>query len=331
MAAADAELHVAAQLETWAASHPGHTVAEARDAAIGIVRRSSSAYGKVAAASSGRLYDELASAQGSPSRFRIVDTTDPAYTDEGVRHLANKLRDGDRAGFRAGVSRLAGQQVTRNAQESVVANCDRDGVRWARVPHGSKPCDWCLMLASRGFVYKSARTASAGWHKGCSCAVVPDFDGHTTVQGYDPEALYDEWKGRKGAGKGIPFVSREKGAKPLPKEEYTAGLVASDDCRVVFLKERNANGVKTADALVGGELCEFKVPESWNSKTVKNQMKRSLGKGTGNMLLSGTENGALVDDMAPAVQKLFDDGEFPEITTVWLVDREGGSLIMRRK
>lgn len=60
-------------------------------------------------------------------------------------------------------------------------------------------------------------------------------------------------------------------------------------------------------------------------------MKRALGKGTGNLVLSGTENGAAVADMAPDVQKLFDDGEFPEITTVWLVDRAGGSMIMHRK
>lgn len=331
MAAADAELHTAAELESWAASHPAPTVEEARDAAIAILGRNSSAYGRVAAASSGRLYDELARTQGSPARFRIVDTTDCSYAEERVRKIANRLRDDDRMGFRSAVSEMAGQQVWRNAQASIVANCEREEVRWARVPYSSKPCDWCLMLASRGFAYKSARTAAAGWHKGCQCAVVPDFDGRTAVQGYDPDALYDEWKSRKGAGKSIPFVSREKGAKPLPKEEYTAGLIATEGRRVMFLKEVNENGVKTADALVDGELWEFKVPEKWGDKTAKNQMKRALGKGTGNMLLSGVENTALVGDMAPSVQKLFDDGEFPEITVVWLVDRQGGSLIMRRK
>lgn len=74
----------------------------------------------------------------------------------------------------------------------MAANCERAGVRWARVPSGSKTCPFCFMVASRGFVYKSK--ASAGglsqWHKGCMCAVVPDFDVSTTVQGYDPDAMH---------------------------------------------------------------------------------------------------------------------------------------------
>lgn len=333
MTAADAELHAAAELESWAAAHPGRTVEETRDAAIAAASRASSAYGRVSSATSGRLFDELAEAQGHGARFEVMDTTDPAYTEEAVRKLANRLRDGDEDGFRRGVSQLVGGQVRRNSQASMAANCERAGVRWARVPSGTKPCDWCLMLASRGFVYKSK--ASAGgfsqWHRGCMCAVVPDFDGKTAIQGYDPDALYGEWKARKGAGKNLPFVSREKGARPLPKEEYVAAIISSEERPVRFVREMNEHGVKTADAFVGDKLWEFKVPEGWGPKTAKNQMKRALGKGTGNLVLSGTENGAAVADMAPDVQKLFDDGEFPEITTVWLVDRAGGSMIMHRK
>ena len=95
LAAADAELNVSAELESWAAAHPGRTVEEARDAAIATASRASSAYGRVSAATSGRLFDELAEAQGHGARFEVVDTTDAAYTEEAVRKLANRLRDGD--------------------------------------------------------------------------------------------------------------------------------------------------------------------------------------------------------------------------------------------
>lgn len=68
---------------------------------------------------------------------------------------------------------------------------------WARVATGRETCAWCLMLISRGPVYKSAKTAGlnlskkrakemlAGgedvsehmqeWHTGCDCKVVPVF------------------------------------------------------------------------------------------------------------------------------------------------------------
>lgn len=333
LAAADAELHAAAELESWAAAHPGRTVEEAREAAIATASRASSAYGRVSAASSGRLFDELAEAQGHGARFEVVDTTDAAYTEEAARKLANRLRDGDEDGFRRGVSQLVGNQVRRNSQASMAANCERTGVRWARVPSGQKPCDWCLMLASRGFVYKSK--ASAGglsqWHRGCMCAIVPDFDGSTAIQGYDPDALYDEWKARKGAGKSLPFVSREKGARPLPKEEYIAGIIASEDAPVWFMKDVNINGMKTPDAYVGDAIWEFKVPEKWNDKTVKNQFKKAIGKGTPNLLISGTENGTTIADMEPKVLEVFASEEYPQIKRVWLLDREGGSKIIERE
>lgn len=63
----------------------------------------------------------------------------------------------------------------------------RRGVRWARVPTGRETCGWCLMLASRGPVYRSAESAGGGdmlsWHTGCDCHIVPVFD-------------QDNWSGR---------------------------------------------------------------------------------------------------------------------------------------
>jgi hypothetical protein len=69
---------------------------------------------------------------------------------------------------------------------------------WARIATGRETCAWCLMLVSRGPVYKSAQTAGSvyddettmaalakdaevnefmnDWHVGCDCKVVPVFD-----------------------------------------------------------------------------------------------------------------------------------------------------------
>jgi hypothetical protein len=70
--------------------------------------------------------------------------------------------------------------------------------RWARVATGRETCAWCLMLVSRGPVYRSARSGGSKfddestvrayvsdsdisefmneWHVGCDCKVVPVFD-----------------------------------------------------------------------------------------------------------------------------------------------------------
>lgn len=311
LAAADAELHAAAELESWAAAHPGRTVEEAREAAIATASRVSSAYGRVSAATSGRLFDELAEAQGHGARFEVVDTTGAAYTEEAVRKLANRLRDGDEDGFRRGVSQLVGNQVRRNSQASMAANCDRAGVRWARVPSGPKPCPFCFMVASRGFVYKSK--ASAGgftqWHKGCMCAVVPDFDGKTEVQGYDPDGMYRRWRmcadtvgsdPEATSGEATRAILREcatrdtewlaTGKVPEPTyesrraerelrehERKTRDVLSANGFIQHILERSNEPRVKTADLLLSGRRADYKTPRGAGFNSI-DQLMRDAGK-----------------------------------------------------
>jgi hypothetical protein len=51
------------------------------------------------------------------------------------------------------------------------------------------------MLASRGFDYRSAKTAGEGnhYHKNCRCKVIPGFDG-MEVEGYDEDEWYNRWR-----------------------------------------------------------------------------------------------------------------------------------------
>lgn len=97
----------------------------------------------------------------------------------------------------------------------------RGGVKsikgWARVPTGAETCGWCLMLCSRGPVYKEARTAGldladrhaladydAGqdvtsddmeeWHEGCDCKVVPVFDTRSWPGKEQADDALELWK-----------------------------------------------------------------------------------------------------------------------------------------
>ena len=91
-----------------------------------------------------------------------------------------------------------GYETRRASGECIFQNGKRDKAkpRYARVPSGSDTCPFCLMLASRGFVYHNAKSAGAlnHYHNNCDCRIVPGFDGFTEVEGYDPTACYDAWQ-----------------------------------------------------------------------------------------------------------------------------------------
>ena len=85
----------------------------------------------------------------------------------------------------------------RTIQDSAHAS----GGAYARVPKGAETCAFCLMLASRGAVYKSRKTAGDKkvtgaydtYHGKCDCAVVFVRGPEDYPEGYDPEALYDKY------------------------------------------------------------------------------------------------------------------------------------------
>lgn len=128
----------------------------------------------------------------------------------------------------------------------------------------------------------------------------------------------------------VAKVSKDVGAHPLEKEMVVARRLASQGFNVHFIREVNRHGEKTADAYLNDEVWEFKVPESYNEKTVKNQMKKALGKGTGRLLISCTENMADATEVADGVESLFERGEFMGITEVMIMSADGSiTRVMR--
>lgn len=103
------------------------------------------------------------------------------------------------------VQGLVNRMVHEPYRRTMDENTARDGkaLGFARVTNSSDPCDFCLMLSSRGPVYgkKSSihRKDGRKYHSLCSCVAVPYFDAKTEVEGYDPDALLEQWNERESA------------------------------------------------------------------------------------------------------------------------------------
>jgi hypothetical protein len=82
-----------------------------------------------------------------------------------------------RVGFVRGAG-AASRLALNGGRETIISNVGRETTRvgWQRITSGS-PCYFCAMLASRGPVYRSQRTADFQAHDHCSCTPEPAFPG----------------------------------------------------------------------------------------------------------------------------------------------------------
>ncbi|MEV3857264.1 hypothetical protein AB0J38_23415 [Streptomyces sp. NPDC050095] len=102
-----------------------------------------------------------------------ADLNDPDF----VRHL-NEVMDKAVKSLEADAARLAANGG-REALHKAVQD-DTDAIAWYRRLDGANPCAFCIMLASRGAVYKTKQKAQYGWngeeyHRNCHCVPVPIF------------------------------------------------------------------------------------------------------------------------------------------------------------
>ena len=114
------------------------------------------------------------------------------------------------------------KNVDNGARTQISRSVDVDplSVRWARVATGKETCEFCLMMVSRGPVYRSARQAGLDlddfeareimamglnnldgvkalmnrWHPGCDCIAVPVIDRKNWLGKKQFEKAQDLWK-----------------------------------------------------------------------------------------------------------------------------------------
>ena len=187
----------------WCRSHKDASVAEKREAAKLIMEGFVQAYDDKAAEFASQWYDYRAEQGGARLKQAVTMTVyEPGSVDDVARYQAKKLaKEGD-AAFARACGEFARNDAFRSLNETIIANVGRDrdkGAMFARVPTGTETCTFCLMLASRGAVYHSRKTAGEWrhFHRGCDCKVVPSFEGDPDaelVQGVKPRELYERYK-----------------------------------------------------------------------------------------------------------------------------------------
>ena len=102
-------------------------------------------------------------------------------------------------------------------------------IKFARVPQGPS-CGFCIMLASRGFVYATKETAGefSDWHDRCNCIVVAGVDG-LEVEGYDYMGMRKRYGQCRATLGGDKQLWRDWEALPQEKrDEYTEKYGTSD-------------------------------------------------------------------------------------------------------
>lgn len=161
-------------------------IAECRELVLQALAAVMPTYTDMAAQASADFYDAARElVVGEKMGAKAISDYDPRKTEGAVRGFVRFVLRDDVQTFNDQVLQRIDYEMKRSANMSVVENGRRDPkrVRYARVPTGAETCDFCLMLASRGFVYQSESTASASHvHAGC---VLPD----TVLGALDVKAL----------------------------------------------------------------------------------------------------------------------------------------------
>jgi hypothetical protein len=165
-------------------------------------------YGDQAAYMAARLYDELAQvADGVYADAVMSERVAPKKVSGSLVRagVPGMLEAGDLAAIVAGASSVLDLLVKGQARQTMTSNAIRDRVRFARVPTGTHTCEFCQLLASRGFVYATRESAGelGQYHWHCDCQIVPSFERSPRVEGYNPghyQALYYEALNRAHSG-----------------------------------------------------------------------------------------------------------------------------------
>lgn len=158
-------------------------------------------YGEIGAAVAVDFYDELREAGGAtkPFKAQMAELPEQKAIQASVRWAVGPLFQAEKDPVQvfSNLTEVNDRFVKAAPRNTIFYSGQKDTSKtfFARVPSGSKTCEFCLMLASRGAVYANAKKAgeTKKFHGHCDCSIIPMWDGDEYPTGYDPESLYDQY------------------------------------------------------------------------------------------------------------------------------------------
>lgn len=173
------------QMQAWVDQNGFDDMAALIARAYGLATK----YGEAAAAITCEMYDAIAVAQSANVPAAIP--AESASYWETVKAIEGTMLNQHNT-----VAKTVGRLVKQAGADTMLQNAARDGAEWAWIPSGDT-CAFCLTLASRGW-QKASKTVRNGGHAehihaNCNCQFAIRFDGKSSVEGYDPDALYRQY------------------------------------------------------------------------------------------------------------------------------------------
>src|SRR5699024_511394 len=105
-------------------------------------------YGTASAEVAAEYFEQLTGYSAEPA-----DSLNRDQVDGAVRYQAGKLWTPEPHELVTGLMGDVDKLVKAFGRYTIYSNGDRSGVRYARIPTGSKTCAFCMVLASRDAVY----------------------------------------------------------------------------------------------------------------------------------------------------------------------------------
>lgn len=206
----------------------------ARDALLEFVPRLVTQYGEIAGTIAADWFDALRSEESLriPFRAKVAEVMPAEFVEQRVRYGASHLFTDTPQQIIPFLQGGISGYVTQAFGDTIIQSSEADpaGAGWARIPNPGA-CKFCVMLASRGFAYKSAEAASrvqgrgretysyvtstgkirergqgvkrrgarnlgSKFHNDCRCTAAPVWNETRArvLHGYDPERLLDLYK-----------------------------------------------------------------------------------------------------------------------------------------
>lgn len=274
-------------------------IAVAREAAIEYVTALVETYGNAASLNAAQFFEETSGVANA----RTVNAVRAERIDSVVRYAMKLVLSGVSEDALSTILADMDLQIKGAGRDTMIENARRSKKRFARVPRGSNTCEFCIMLASRGFVYHTKETAGDlnRFHPHCDCQIAAGFPGDR-LEGYDPDKLYERYRDcRKTCGSGDENVilaemrTRDRawlntGTAPEPsylkpreafdgaddeRDLFAHDALSKHGFAVTVLQEDAPEGHSNIDLMINGQKWEVKSPTSSNIRAVESNLRKA--------------------------------------------------------